>query len=213
MRRSPPPRSRTTRARRKRSSATRPVLALALLLALLLPAACAPPGAEYRLGLGTRRIAGTVELEAPEAAGERPFIVVFRQHHGFVELGGRDVRRTSAAVVSVGPEGGFEMRMPADVVAVDMFFVAPEHLTDVFQFSRSVGVGEVIYNTRLRRMGDWRSHFYTFLEPQLQPLVSDPRYNMGAGEELRLGNWLIAQKQRMEGSRSGSGSGSGTGRP
>lgn len=166
-------------------------------------AACAPPGAQYRLGLGTRRIAGTVTLEAPQAADERPFIVVFRRHHGFVELGGRDVRRTSAALVSVGPEGGYEMRMPADVVAVDMFFVAPEHLTDVFQFSRKVGVGEVIYNTRLRRMQDWRSHFYTFLEPQLQPLVSDRRYNMGGGEELRLGNWLIAQKARMEGAPSG----------
>ncbi len=94
--------------------------------------------------------------------------------------------------------------MPADVVSVDIMFIAADHLTDTFRFARSLGLGRITYTAVLRPMRDWRSHFHTFLEPQLQHLIVEHRYRLAQREQKLLGEWLEAQKARL-GSREGEG--------
>jgi nicotinamide riboside kinase len=47
-------------------------------------------------------------------------------------------------------------------------------------------------------VSDWRSHFYTYLQPQLEHLITEQRYELSAFDQERLTAWLNDQKRRLE---------------
>ena len=177
--------------------------AVGALLAGLL-AACLPPQADYRLGLGTNRIRGSVNIppgtpgapDSTEPGG--PLVVAYLYHHQFVTTGsGAAVLVPTARVLRPGPQGDFSLEVPADVVRADLMFIAPGHLTQLFHFQRQLGVGDIDYRAELPRIGDWRSHYYTYLSPQLENLILERRYRLSPSEQQTLGQWLQLQNEQL----------------
>jgi hypothetical protein len=176
------------------------LLALPVLLWAL--AGCLPPQASFQPGFGTTEVVGTMDLDPDTLAAGDGLVVVYKHHYTFITLdNGKTIRLPTANVVRVDREGRFSISMPSDVVAMDILFIAPDHLTDTFQFQRSLGVGRVTYRAHLPPMPDWRSHFYTYLEPQLQHLIVEQRYRLSPQDQKVLGDWLIAQQERLEAMR------------
>lgn len=185
------------RPRRAGGGPARWPLLLALGAALAL-GACFPPQASYDVGLATSRVTGFVNARPADPTLGGPLIVVLKYHHQYVTYGdGSPVLRPSAHVVRPGRAGGFSVDMPSDVVSMEMFFIAPEHLTQVFRFRRQIGVGNIHYRADLQPMQDWRSHYYTFLSPQLEHLIVEPRYNLAPAEQRMLAEWLQVQNARL----------------
>lgn len=193
----------TRRNRRRPLLATRAAgLAAALALAAAL-GGCLPPQASFDFGLGTSRIRGSLHTAKAGPLPGGPLIVVYKYHHQFVNLpDGRPVLSPTAQVLQPDPAGYFSFDMPADVLRVVVLFIAPGHLTDVFRFSRQLGVGDVTYQADLEAIPDWRDHYYTFLSPQLQELVIEPRYRLQPRDEQVLAHWLQVQNERL-GARAG----------
>ncbi len=161
--------------------------------------ACLPPQASFSPGIGTSDVRGVLELPPPDPAAGPPLIVVYKHHHKFTGFDKeRAVTHPSAHVVTVGQYGQFTISMPADVVAMDVFFLAPDRLTDVFHFERQLGIGEVTYRARLPVVKNWRGHFYTYIEPEFEHLIVDPRYNLPPRDQELLTRWLTDQKRRLE---------------
>jgi hypothetical protein len=173
-------------------------LSFGWLLAFALTA-CLPPQASFSPGVGTGEVKGVVELPPPDPAAGPPLIVVFKHHHKFTGFDNeRAITHPSAHVATVGEFGQFSITMPADVVEMDVFFAAPERLTDVFHFRRQLGIGVVTYRARLPVIRDWRSHFYTYIEPEFEHLIVDSRYNLSPRDQEVLTRWLTDQKGRLE---------------
>lgn len=169
----------------------------AILLTVLL-SACLPPQASYDFGLGTSRVSGVLTVSDDASAPGGALIVVYKYHHQFVTQGdGSAVLRPSAHVVRPGREGAYSVSVPADVVRLEMLFIAPGHLTEVFRFQRQLGVGDIRYRATLQPMQDWRSHYYTFLSPQLEYLIVEERYRLAPAEAQQLAEWLQAQSARL----------------
>ncbi len=189
-------------ARLRRSRARFPAAFLPVPIALgllgLLLAGCLPPQADFEWGVGTSRITGFMTSLPTAPPGEGAIVVAYKFHHQFITYGdGQAVLRPTAHVVSVGSAGDFSISMPADVVAMDILFIAPERLTEQFHFKRQLGVGDVTYRAVMRPMGDWRSHYYTFLIPQLEHLIVESRYRLAPEGVERLSAWLQAQNRRL----------------
>lgn len=172
-----------------------------VLLAMCLTAllgACLPPEAHYSWGLGTSRISGFVHTDPKRPVPGGPLVVVYERHHEFVTYAnGSAVLRTTARVVQPGRAGDFSIEVPSDVVRMDFLFIAPDHLTETFHFQRQLGVGDIEYDANLKAIDDWRSHYYTFLSPQLQDLIVDPRYHVPPAEQQLLGQWMQRQDARL----------------
>lgn len=185
-----------TRSSRSRGRLLGLILPLALLPALL--SACLPPQAHYDLGLGTSRITGYLTVVPPRPTPGEPLIVVYQYHHQFVERGdGSALLLPTARVIQPRQQGDFSIEVPADVVRMDILFIAPEHLSELFHFQRQLGVGDIEYRARLQAMPDWRSHYYTYLSPQLEDLILEPRYRLAPAEQQVLGRWMQAQDARV----------------
>jgi hypothetical protein len=196
------PRCRRSGAARLRAAlGALPVAGLALLLAACLPlllAACLPPQAHYEMGLGTSRISGflTAAPEKPTPGGA--LIVVYLYHHQFITYAdGSAVLMQTARVLRPGTQGDFAIDVPGDVVRMDILFIAPEHLTELFRFRRQLGVGDIDYRAALQAMRDWRSHYYTYLSPQLENLILEPRYHLPPADQQVLADWMQAQDARL----------------
>ncbi len=198
---------------------------LPVLAVLFLPG-CLPPQADFEFGLGTTEIVGTVELAEEGAGKPEAIIVTLKNHYKFSPVPGDgsplparenyaagSVTHPTAHVQNLEPSGRFAISIPSDVVSVDVMFIAADHLTDTFRFTRSLGIGRVTYRATLQPMPDWRGHFYTFLEPQLQDLIVDQRYRLPDREQKWLGDWLLAQKKRLEAAPRGGGERPLSGRP
>jgi hypothetical protein len=189
-------------------------LFLPALISLSLPG-CLPPHADYEVGFGTTEIIGTVRVGETDPVESDAIIVILKNHYKFIPLSQTDdffvrgppetirsITHPTAHIQRVDPSGRFLIHMPADVISVDIMFIAADHLTDTFHFARSLGLGRITYVATLRAMHDWRSHFYTYLEPQLQHLIVEQRYRMADKEQKALGDWLHDQKRRIEAGRS-----------
>lgn len=186
-------------------------------------AGCFPPQASYDFGVTTTRVEGTLDVEDPQTAGD-PLILVYEYHYAFIELnegkgpgmggaplmpgepmleldGGRGLAYPTASLAAVRADGSFTISVPADVLRLEIFFISPDRLTDVFQFSKQLGVGRMVYRAKLPRMRDWRSHFYTYLVPELQHVIVEPRYKLPLQDQARIGAWLDAQRTRLEAMR------------
>ncbi len=180
----------------------------------LLPflSACVPQGATYRFGASTSEIAGAIDVEDPGTSGP-PLVLVYQYHYKFIDFGqGADPGRASADLVHPGEElthptaslayvaidGSFSIPVPTDVVAVEAFFIAPDRLTDLFQFRKQVGVGRIVYRPKLPRMPDWRNHFYTYLVPELEHVIVEARYELPVQDQQALSTWVTDQRKRLE---------------
>lgn len=176
-------------------------LGLWLALALAgLPAlsGCYPPQASYSFGVSTAEIVGQLDVDDPETAGP-PLILVYKYHYTFMEMEpGVVLTRPTASLAPVRPDGSFAISVPTDVVSLEIFFISPDRLTDLFQFHKQVGIGRIVYRARLPVMRDWRSHFYTYLMPELEHVIVEPRYQLPLSDQTLLGTWIGAQRQRLE---------------
>jgi hypothetical protein len=183
---------------RTSAGGTVPFAAGLLVACLFLLSACLPQEAGFRMGLGTNRISGEVVVPDADPTAGSPLVVALKHHHKFVSTdGGGAVTQPTAHVVQVGPGGTFSVDLPSDVIAIDLIFLAPDHLSDTFSFSRQLGIGNVTYRAVLVPMPDWRSHFYTYLSPRLEHLIVEVRYRLAPAEAKLLGEWLIAQNDRL----------------
>jgi hypothetical protein len=172
-------------------------------LPALLLVSCLPPEATFRPGIGTGEIRGTVDLPPPDPDAGPPLIVVYKHHNKLIGFQGeRAVTHPTAHLATVGEFGQFTISMPADVTSMDIFFVAPGRLTDVFHFQRQLGIGVVTYRARLPVIPDWRSHFYTYLEPELEHVIVESRYGLSPNDSETLARWLSDQTRRLESRRS-----------
>lgn len=152
-----------------------------------------------------------------EGAGQLkdPLIVVFKHQYTFIPnfspgtpdftpppQATRGITHPTGHVAVVGDAGEFSISMPSTVVGLTVFFVADGRLTEVSRFRRALGMGRIIYHARLKAMGGWRGHFYTFLEPQLQHMIVEKRYRLSDRDQKLLGDWLDRRKARLEDGRS-----------
>lgn len=187
---------------------------IALLGLLVMLAGCFPPNTDYEFGFGTSMVTGTMDLGGDDPIASDAIVVVLKNHDTFIPLGRREefsgaahpeftrsITHPTANVVPVARSGAFVVRMPTDVVSVDIMFIARDRLTRRVRFTRSAIIGRIKYRAVLPRMPDWRSHFYTFLEPQLQQFIVEERYRLPRAEQKVLGDWLDHQKQTLESSR------------
>lgn len=168
------------------------------LIGLLMLAGCLPPQADFSPGLSTQRISGFLNTPGIQPVQGTPLIVVYKFHRSFASVPPQGIVLTPTAhVVYVARSGAFSISIPWDVVAADVFFIAPGRLTEVFQFKRILGVGNITYRANLKPMTNWRAHFYTFLNPQLQHLIVEKRYRLLPGDLRNLSQWLDFQNRRL----------------
>jgi hypothetical protein len=179
-----------------------------------LAGACSPPNTEYELGFGTTAVSGIVDLGLDRADESDAIVVVLKNHDMFIPIGQRDelsgaappdfsrnITHPTAHVVQVTPEGAYFIDMPSNVVSMDIMFIARDKLTRRAHFNRSAAISRIKYRAILQPMPDWRSHFYTYLEPQLQDYIVEPRYKLSIRGQRRLGKWLNQQKKSLEAGR------------
>jgi len=164
-------------------------------------AGCFPPQASYSFGVSTSEVVGQFAVDEPETAGA-PLILVYKYHYTFMELEpGKVLTRPTASLAAVRPDGSFAISVPTDVVDLEVFFISPDRLTDLFQFHKQVGIGRIVYRARLPVMRDWRSHFYTYLIPELEHVIVEPRYQLPLPDQAQLSTWIGAQRKRLEAER------------
>jgi hypothetical protein len=174
-----------------------PVL-LPLLLTVFLLSGCLPPQASFEVGFGTSTIRGQLKYLGGKQGSSGGIIVVYKYHHKFIRTGdGRPLVLPTAHVVTVGRLGNFSISVPSDVISMDILFIAPGSLTQQFHFNRQLGVGTITYRANLQPMEDWRGHYYTFLIPQLEHLIVEPRYRLNPADQQRLSAWLMEQNRRL----------------
>lgn len=160
---------------------------------------CLPPEADFKWGLGTSEIVGTVEPAGSDTDMGEVLVVVFQSHYLLKTMDTEErVYRVSARLGNVDDFGRYVVHMPSDVVTLDLMFIAPDHLTDQFRFNRQIGIGQVSYRATLREHPDWRAHFYTYLQPILSDLIVEQRYRLSRKDQMRLGNWLQTQQARLD---------------
>jgi hypothetical protein len=167
---------------------------------LLLPAlsGCLPDQANFRFGLSTSEIVGVLDLTDSDTSGP-PLILVYKHHYLFAEVEpGVILTHPTAHLATVGLDGAFTITVPTDVVEIDAFFIAPNRLTDEFRFHKQVGIGRIVYRPNLPRMSNWRSHFYTYIAPELDHVIVERRYEMPVHDQAVLSAWLLDQRKRLE---------------
>ena len=175
---------------------------------------CLPSRATFELGFGTSEVVGTVELDAGSAVEDEAIIVVQKNHYKFLPANfgaspfdpspleaAQSLTHPTAHLAMIDHNGGFAISMPSDVVSMEIWFVAPGRLTEVFKYNRSAGIRRVFYRAFLPVAPDWRNHFYTYLVPQLQHFIVEARYRLSDQDQKQLADWLDAQKNRLEGRR------------
>ena len=168
------------------------------LIGFFMLAGCLPPQADYSFGLSTERITGFLNAPGLTPAQGTPLIVVYKFHRSFAGAPPQGpVLTPTAHVVHVARSGAFSIGIPWDVVAANVFFIAPGRLTEIFQFKRTLGMGAITYRADLKPMANWRDHFYTSLNPQLQHLIVENRYRLSPGDLSKLSQWLNFQNRRL----------------
>jgi hypothetical protein len=162
---------------------------------------CFPPQASYSFGVSTSEVVGQFDVDDPASAGA-PLILVYKYHYSFVEMEpGKVLTRPTASLAAVRPDGSFTISVPTDVVSLEIFFISPDRLTDLFQFQKQVGIGRIVYRAKLPVMRDWRSHFYTYLMPELEHVIVEARYQLPLQDQAQLSTWITAQRKRLEAQR------------
>ena len=174
------------------------------LIGFFMLAGCLPPQADYSFGLSTERITGFLNAPGLTPAQGTPLIVVYKFHRSFAGAPPQGpVLTPTAHVVHVARSGAFSIGIPWDVVAANVFFIAPGRLTEILQFKRTLGMGAITYRAQLKPITNWRDHYYTFLNPQLQHLIVEKGYRLSPGDLRQLSQWLDFQDRRLAGQGAG----------
>ena len=175
-------------------------LPVSILLVLgLIAAGCLPQDAAFDLGISTGRIDGSIDMGALDASLGPPLVVAIKHHHRFsgYREDDRPITHPTAHVARVSREGSFTVSMPADVVSVEVMVLMPGYLSRSYRFQRSLGLGNITLRPTIGREPEWRSHFYTYIQPQVQHLIVEARYQLADAEQQRLATWLLDQQQRL----------------
>ena len=187
-------------------------------LLLIVLASCLPQEASWSWGLGSSQVRAVISDDHGKLP-QHALVVVYRYHHSFIHLDGTEENsldssqktpltsgvplrnistKVSQPLADEETQGIALIPMPKDVVEMEMLFIAPGHLTKVFKLRRQLGMGDVLYRAKLDLVADWRSHYYTYLVPRLQPLVAGDEYRLSAVGQQILGDWLRERGQELE---------------
>jgi len=176
---------------------------LLLLSAGLLAAGCLPRDATFDLGISTGRIDGNIDMAALDETLGPPLVVSIKHHHRY--SGYREdeqpITHPTAHVVRVARDGRFTVSMPSDVVSIEVMVLLPGFLTRSYTFKRSLGLGNITIRPSITRQPEWRSHFYTYIQPQVQHLIVEARYQLADAEQQQLATWLTDQQRRLQAGR------------
>ena len=172
---------------------------------LLLGTGChAAEDVAYRPSWGSWRVAGRVILADAPTAAERgdALVLVYLAHELLVSLSDdrtSSLKRTTARVLRPDAQGRFWLALPGDVLQIQLWIIAPGHETRRQAFRHQPFFSEMRFEPKLRATSTsaWRNAFYVDLNPRLQALIVDPRYELSESEQLALGAWLAQQQDRL----------------
>lgn len=179
-------------------------------LTLIFTAGCAPAGADFEFGFGTNEIVGGVVVEEGHPNNAPPFVVAYHHHYKFIPFGPaadnprkhpdqfQSITHPTAQIVKVNPEGKYKVKMPADVVGIELFFIASGRLTQTFSYRRSLGLGKITFNTTLPHNAGYKSHFYTYLQPQLSWIITEKRFKLSNPSLQFLSEWLTQEAKKLQ---------------
>ncbi len=161
--------------------------------------ACLPTNASWDFGLSTQQITVVFPKQPTPSLANSNLVVVFQRSHTFIETSphGRLVRKISARVLRPNDVGVAVVSLPVQVLEADFLFMTPNHLTDTLHWRRQLGVGSIRYHVSMPQDPAWPHHFYTFLLPQLNVLLTETRFNLNAAETLALAQWIQTQQKRL----------------
>lgn len=164
--------------------------AIAVGIALFLPVAGCSDHVDYKVGIVTRSVRGTMTVEMDPVGGQ-PFIIVRKHNRTLIEGAGGYLYRVSAALVRP-QDGQYTVEMEAETDVVELMFLARNHIPVNHRFQRTLGVRSYIYHVRLKRDPAWRESYYLLIRPILTEYIVEPRFRLKPSDQLFLGEWMDA---------------------
>ncbi len=144
---------------------------------------------DYRLGIVTRSVSGNLTVKG-DLEDVQPFVIVRKFNRTLIESsGGGYLYRVSAAVVYPF-NGQYTVNMAAEVDRVELTFLGRYHTPVTYRIKRTLGVGEYIYNARLKKDPAWRDSYYMLIKPVLTDYIVEQRFKMQESDQLFLGQWM-----------------------
>lgn len=143
---------------------------------------------DYRLGIVTRLISGSLVVNGEPAAVE-PIVIVRKYNRTLIETSGGYLYRVSAEVV-YPIDGRYRVQMGAETNRVELTFLGRFHTPLTYQFKRTLGVSEYIYNARLKSDPAWRDSYFLLIKPALTEYIVEQRFNMRKSDQLFLAEWM-----------------------
>ncbi|MDH4121462.1 MAG: hypothetical protein OEV94_07150 [Deltaproteobacteria bacterium] len=173
---------------------------------------CLPNNATFDAGFSTTQVDGTLTVGGTLPDQGETLIVAIYQQYRFVNLedaqetsrtggnleAGEKVTAPIADIIWPDEDGRYRVEVPTNTVGLELYFIAPGHLSDQARFRPQIGVGAIHYPLTLTAIPDWRNHFYTFVDPFLASLITEKRYHLGELDQKRLGDWLEREHKRLE---------------
>jgi hypothetical protein len=94
-------------------------------------------------------------------------------------------------------QGRFRFNFDLRASQLELTFVAEKYVSERFRFQRQLGVGDVRYDAALQATSNWRDEVLLVLTPLVQNLLLEARYRLPERDQLWLGDWLAAQREKI----------------
>ena len=169
------------------------IMFFALLTTIL--GGCYPDTLKYKLGVGTRSIAGTVFEADSDLIVSDGFIVIVEYYSRFIQLENESpIYIPKARLAFPNKKGGYRINFDLKASKIDLTFVASGFKMHSFSFRRQLGVGDLQYNVRLEKSKFWQNEFFIQTRPFLDNFIIEQRYEMPDSQQMFIGNWLAEIK-------------------
>ena len=122
--------------------------------------------------------------------------LVRKHNRTFIESSSGPLYRVSAGIIRP-VEGRYQVDMESEVNRVELVFYARGHRPVYYSFKRTLGIGEYIFNVRLKPDAGWRDSYFLLIKPELTNYIVEPRFNMRTSDQLFLGEWMDRAESEM----------------
>jgi len=154
---------------------------------------CYPEPLKYKLGVGTRSIAGNF-LAADNNSDA--FIVIIEYHSSFIQFENESpIYVPKARLAFPNKKGEYRINFDLKASKINLTFIALGYKTHSFSFRRQLGVGDLQYDVRLKKNELWKNEFFIQTRPFLENFIIDQRYEMPDSQQLFIGNWIAETKK------------------
>ncbi|MBU2648853.1 hypothetical protein KKI24_29370 [bacterium] len=151
---------------------------------------------DYRVGVVTRSVSGKMKVSG-NLTDVQPIILVRKYNRTLIESSTGYLYRVSAEIVY--PQSGmYTVDMAAEVDRVELMFLGRYHTPVSYQFKRTLGVREYIYNVRLQKDPGWRESYFLLIKPILAEYIVEQRFRMSPSDQLFLGQWMDKTEDTFE---------------